>query len=40
MFEHMAFKGTTKLGTKDFAAEKAAMAEVDAAYHAWAAERD
>lgn len=40
MFEHMAFKGTTTIGTKDFAAEKAAMAEVDAAYHAWATERD
>ena len=39
MFEHMAFKGTSKVGTKDFEAEKAAMAEVDKAYHAYDLER-
>jgi len=39
MFEHMAFKGTSVIGTKDFAAEKAALAKVDAAYHAYDAER-
>ena len=40
MFEHMAFKGTTKVGCKDYAAESAALAEIDRAYHAFAAERD
>lgn len=40
MFEHMAFKGTTRIGTTDAVAEAAAMAEVDVAYHAWATERD
>jgi len=39
MFEHMAFKGTSIVGTKDIAAEKAALAKVDAAYHAYDAER-
>jgi predicted Zn-dependent peptidase len=39
MFEHMAFKGTSVVGTKDFAAEKTALAKVDAAYHAYDAER-
>jgi predicted Zn-dependent peptidase len=39
MFEHMAFKGTSTIGTKDFKKEKAAMARVDQAYAAWAAER-
>ena len=32
MFEHMAFKGTTSLGTTDLAAEIAAMRREDAAY--------
>ena len=40
MFEHMAFKGTSKIGTKNFKAEAKAMAEVDRAYHAFAVERD
>ena len=40
MFEHMAFKGTSKIGTKDYKAEVKAMAEVDRTYHAFAAERD
>jgi predicted Zn-dependent peptidase len=39
MFEHMAFKGTSVIGTKDFAAEKNALASVDASYHAYDAER-
>jgi predicted Zn-dependent peptidase len=39
MFEHMAFKGTSVVGTKDFAKEKEALAKVDAAYHAYDAER-
>ncbi len=39
MFEHMAFKGTDKIGTKNFAAEKVVMAQVDAAYKAWDYER-
>ena len=40
MFEHMAFKGTDKIGTKDYAAEKVALAKVEAAYAAYIAERD
>ena len=32
MFEHMAFKGTGVIGTKDFAGEKAALSKVDAAF--------
>jgi predicted Zn-dependent peptidase len=39
MFEHMAFKGTTKLGTTDWNAEKEALAAVDRAYHAYDRER-
>ncbi len=39
MFEHMAFKGTSRIGTSDYAAEKAALAKVDEAYHAYDAER-
>jgi len=39
MFEHMAFKGTSKIGTKDFKKERLAMARVDQAYAAWAEER-
>ena len=39
MFEHMAFKGTTVIGTKDYAAEKVALDGVDAAYKAYDAER-
>ena len=39
MFEHMAFKGTSVIGTKDYPAEKTALAKVDAAYHAYDAER-
>ena len=39
MFEHMAFKGTTKIGTTDWNGEKAALAAVDRAYHAYDRER-
>ena len=31
MFEHLAFKGTSQIGTKDYAAEKIALAKVEAA---------
>jgi predicted Zn-dependent peptidase len=40
MFEHMAFKGTDKIGTSDYAAEKPALAKVEVAYAAYIAERD
>jgi predicted Zn-dependent peptidase len=40
MFEHMAFKGTDKIGTKDYAAEKDALAKVEVAYAAYVRERD
>ncbi|HLW88077.1 MAG TPA: pitrilysin family protein [Terriglobales bacterium] len=40
MFEHMAFKGTDTIGTKDYPAEKAALAKVETAYAAYIAERD
>jgi predicted Zn-dependent peptidase len=39
MFEHMAFKGTDSIGTTDYAAEKAALEKVEAAYHAYDAAR-
>jgi predicted Zn-dependent peptidase len=39
MFEHMAFKGTDKIGTKDYAAEKVALAKVETAYAAYDRER-
>ncbi len=39
MFEHMAFKGTPHIGTNDYTAERKALDQVDAAYHAWDAER-
>lgn len=35
MFEHMAFKGTETIGTTDYPAEKAALAEMEAAYLAY-----
>ena len=40
MFEHMAFKGTDKIGTTDYAAEKVALAKVEQAYAAYLEERD
>jgi predicted Zn-dependent peptidase len=39
MFEHMAFKGTDKIGSKNWPAEKQALAEVDQAYAAYDRER-
>jgi predicted Zn-dependent peptidase len=39
MFEHMAFKGTSVIGTKDYAGEKVALAKVDDAYRAYDAAR-
>ncbi|MDX1501461.1 MAG: pitrilysin family protein [Thermoanaerobaculia bacterium] len=39
MFEHMAFKGTTRIGTKDYAAEAEAISRVDEAWAAYDAER-
>src|SRR5258708_27001603 len=35
MFEHMAFKGTDKIGTTNYAAEKVALAKVEKAYAAY-----
>lgn len=40
MFEHMAFKGTPDIGTKDYAAEKVALQKVEDAYAAFLHERD
>jgi predicted Zn-dependent peptidase len=40
MFEHMAFKGTDKIGTKDYVAEKIALEKVEQTYAAYIAERD
>ncbi len=40
MFEHMAFKGTDKIGTTDYAAEKSALEKVEVAYAVYIAERD
>jgi len=39
MFEHMAFKGTDRIGTTDINAERAALAQVEQAYAAYDAER-
>jgi predicted Zn-dependent peptidase len=38
MFEHLAFKGTSQIGTNDYAAEKIALAKVEAANDAYEAE--
>src|ERR1017187_5253397 len=38
MFEHLAFKGTSEIGTRDYAAEKTALAKVEAANDAYEAE--
>jgi predicted Zn-dependent peptidase len=38
MFEHIAFKGTTEIGTTNYAAEKIALAKVEMAYAAYDAE--
>jgi len=40
MFEHMAFKGTDKIGTTNYAGEKPALAQVEIAYAAYIGERD
>jgi predicted Zn-dependent peptidase len=40
MFEHMAFKGTDSIGTKDYAAEKVALEKIETAYAAFIYERD
>ena len=39
MFEHMAFKGTDKIGTTNYEDEKAALEKVEQAYHAYDLER-
>ncbi len=39
MFEHMAFKGTDKIGTSDYEKEKAALEKVEQDYAAYDAER-
>ncbi len=39
MFEHMAFKGTTEIGTTNYPAEKVALAKVEVAYAAYDAEK-
>jgi len=39
MFEHMAFKGTDKVGTSNYEGEKAALAKVEETYAAYDAER-
>ena len=35
MFEHIAFKGTPQLGTRDYEAERAAIADMEASYQAY-----
>lgn len=40
MFEHMAFKGTDKIGTTDYAAEKVALEKVEQAYAAYQRENE
>ena len=39
MFEHMAFKGTPRLGTKDYPAEKEALDALEEAYQAYQSEK-
>lgn len=39
MFEHMAFKGTDRIGTTNYAAEQVALRKVEAAYKAYDLER-
>src|SRR6202035_93681 len=38
MFEHMAFKGSTEIGTTNYPAEKLALAKVESTYAAYDAE--
>ncbi|HZQ19942.1 MAG TPA: pitrilysin family protein [Terriglobales bacterium] len=40
MFEHMAFKGTEEIGTKNYPAEKVALQKVEDAYAEYIRERD
>src|SRR5580698_1583911 len=40
MFEHMAFKGTETIGTKDYGPERKAMDEVERIYDRYDAERN
>src|SRR6266851_4659056 len=40
MFEHMAFKGTDKIGTTNYAAEKPALEKVETTYAAYIKARD
>jgi predicted Zn-dependent peptidase len=40
MFEHMAFKGTDKIGTTNYAEEKTALQKVEEAYAAYQAENE
>jgi predicted Zn-dependent peptidase len=40
MFEHMAFKGTDKIGTTDYSSEKAALEKVESAYSAYRVEHE
>ena len=40
MFEHMAFKGTDTIGTKDYSAEKPALEKVETTYASYLRERD
>ncbi len=40
MFEHMAFKGTDTIGTRDYPDERAALEKLEAAYAAYLGERD
>jgi predicted Zn-dependent peptidase len=40
MFEHMAFKGTDKIGTTNYPAEKVALAKVEKVYATYIEERD
>src|ERR1700733_13980701 len=40
MFEHMAFKGTDTIGTRDYAGEKPLLAKVEVSYAAYIEERD
>ncbi len=39
MFEHMAFKGTDKIGTTNFTAERKLLQELETAYHAYDVEK-
>src|ERR1700736_2646306 len=39
MFEHMAFKGTDKIGTSNYAEEKIALEKMEQAYQAYDTER-